>query len=53
VNTSSSQIATSVLNTIGDFAVLCLPIMILIPLQMQLARKIALVSVFLVGSVYV
>lgn len=53
VDTSSSQIATSVTNTVADFAVLLLPIAVLLPLQMHLAKKIALVSVFLIGTLWV
>lgn len=45
-----SEISTSVLNTIADFAVLILPIIVLAGLQLNKRKKIALISVFLVGS---
>ncbi len=50
VDASGSEISTSILNTIADFAVLILPIVVLAGLQLKLRRKIALLAVFLVGS---
>lgn len=50
VDASGSEISTSILNTIADFAVLILPIVVLVGLQLKLRRKIALLAVFLVGS---
>ena len=50
VDASSSEISTSILNTVADFAVLILPIIVLAGLQLKLQKKIAIISVFLVGS---
>ncbi|KAF1817440.1 hypothetical protein P152DRAFT_469878 [Eremomyces bilateralis CBS 781.70] len=47
---SAPPIATSVLNTLGDIIILLLPLFVLNQLQLQLKKKLALFSVFLVGA---
>ncbi|PVH93775.1 hypothetical protein DM02DRAFT_695121 [Periconia macrospinosa] len=50
VNTEVSSLSTSILNIIADFLILILPISHLVNLQLILAKKVALLSVFLVGT---
>ena len=50
IDSSSPEISTSALNTVADFAILILPIIVIVGLQLKIERKIALVCVFLVGS---
>ncbi|KAL8912158.1 MAG: hypothetical protein Q9171_002792 [Xanthocarpia ochracea] len=49
VDADVSAISTSVLNTVADFAVLIFPIVVLAGMQLKLRKKIALLSIFLVG----
>jgi len=46
---SAPLIATSALNSVGDFAVLLMPIIVLHSLQLKTRKKMALLSVFFVG----
>ncbi len=49
VDAFAAQIAMSVLNVIGDLAVLLLPSLALYNLKMSSSRKVAVAAIFLVG----
>ena len=48
-----SRQSTSALNSLADLALLIVPAIALVGLQMDLKRKIALISIFLIGTLYV
>ena len=48
-NTSATVVSTSALNDVSDFVVLVLPVLVLSGLHLNTGKKLALISVFLVG----
>ncbi|TAQ83145.1 hypothetical protein B7494_g8530 [Chlorociboria aeruginascens] len=49
INTQAAEISTSILNTIGDFILLILPMTVIWGLNLNMAKKIGIMGIFCVG----